>query len=102
MGVCEHFGVRQLVQKELIRTIFKAKKNEVFGGDSTHGRAPPAVLAALCCNLPISSTERKPRAKSTKNIWNSEGENELPTFSQIHLNGKVGKLLSIAQQWQMF
>ena len=80
MVVCEHFGIRQLVQKELIRTIFKAKKNEVFGGDSTHGRAPPAVLAALCCNLPISSTERKPRAQSTKNIWNSEGENELPTI----------------------
>ena len=57
-----------------------SKKNEVFGGSSTHKRAPLAVLAAQCCNLPISSTERKPRAKSTKNIWNSEGENELPTL----------------------
>ena len=69
----------RVVQNSPIRMLLN-KKNEVFGGDSTHGRAPPAVLATLCRNLPISSTERKPRAKSTKNIWNSEGENELPTL----------------------
>ena len=57
-----------------------SKKNEVFGGSSTHERAPPAVLVALCHNLPISSTERKPSAKSTINIWNSKGGNELPTI----------------------
>ena len=36
-----------------------SKKNEVFGGNSTHGRAPPAVLATICRNLPISSTNLK-------------------------------------------
>ena len=36
-----------------------SKKNEVFGGGSTHGRAPPAVLATECRNLPISSTNLK-------------------------------------------
>ena len=35
------------------------KKNEVFGGSSTHERAPPAVLVAVCYNLPISSTNLK-------------------------------------------
>ena len=74
------FASDSLCKKNSSERFYKGKKNEVFGGDSTHERAPLAVLATLCRNLPISSTERKPSAKSTKNSWNSEGENELPTI----------------------
>ena len=83
------------------QNVFK-QKNEVFGGDSTHERAPPAVLATHCRNLPISSTECKPRANRRKTFETPKEKMSCRPFSQTRLNWKVGKLFSVAQQLQMF
>ena len=55
--VCEHFSLE--CNAEITLLIGLKQKNEVFGGNSTHERAPPAVLATHCRNLPISSTNLK-------------------------------------------
>ena len=57
LGVCEERFIAEWCKIHQSERFFK--KNEVFGGSSTHERAPPAVLVAQRYNLPISSTNLK-------------------------------------------